>query len=104
MPVLQGDLVQKQHEREAKVGEPGRPQNLFEQIIAALFFIPTFIAVAICTVVLAVFSPVIWLVEGRHGKTKPPNVAAPRSMHTRPIPASDADARSLLIQDEIEAS
>jgi hypothetical protein len=57
-------------------------------------------ALAIAYIILF---PVIWLVEGRRGKVPPPEVAPPPAIQTLPTPASEADARSLEIQGQIEA-
>jgi hypothetical protein len=84
-------------------GKPRRPQNLFEFIVAVIFFgLPAFIGTAACMIANIILFPVIWLVEGFRGKV-PPEVAPPRAMETLPTPASEADARSLEIQDRIEA-
>jgi len=85
-------------------GKPGRPQNMFEYIVAVIFFgLPAFVAIAACMLANIILFPVIWLAEGFRGKVPPPEVAPPRAMQTLPTPASEADARSLEIQDQIEA-
>ena len=83
--------------------EPSRPQNLFEYIISVFFLVPALLAVGACMIAIIILSPVIWLVEGRRGKVPSPVVAPPPAMQTLPTPASEADARSLEIQDQIEA-
>ena len=85
-------------------GEPRRPQNLFEYIVGVIFIgLPAFVAIAACMIAGIILFPVIWLVEAFRGKVPPPEVAPPRAMQTLPTPASEADARSLEIQDQIEA-
>jgi hypothetical protein len=83
--------------------EPSRPQNLFEYIISVFFLVPALLAVSACMIAIIILSPVIWLVEGRRSKVPSPVVAPPPAMQTLPTPASEADARSLEIQDQIEA-
>jgi hypothetical protein len=52
---------------------------------------------------MIILFPVIWLVEGRRGKVSSPVVGPSRAMQTLATPAAQADARSLEIQDQIEA-
>jgi hypothetical protein len=79
-----------------------RPQILFEFILSVFFGILAFLAIGSCMIAYIFLFPVIWLVEGR-GKVPPPEVAPPPPIETLPTPASEADARSLEIQDQIEA-
>src|SRR5271166_1188542 len=84
--------------------EPSRPQNVFEYILGMIFFVPVLISMAALTIAYIILFPFIWLVEGRRGKVPSPEIVpSPAMQQTLPTPASEADARSLEIQDQIEA-
>ena len=88
----------------APTGEPRRPKNLFGYILGMIFFVPVLISTAAVTIAYIILFPFIWLVEGRRGKVPSPEVVpSPAMQQTLPTPASDADARSLEIQDRTEA-